>query len=187
MGCCKLAQVDVRKWLSHFFTHIHEYDNDYSRDLMELLPHNLKQKGILWHPLKILQDSWLIPRILENPTRFWKYLQYFRRNPAIRGLLMAYEKLVSTNYKWKVLKRKKPPKWWLISSYKIVLQVWSGGLFTDAEFIFPRIKKIKGCITLIIREVEIIFCKNHTSGDRIGTVSLRFYWLFCLRQSKNNS
>lgn len=43
------------------------------------------------------------------------------------------EKLVSTNYKWKVLKRKKPPKWWLISSYKIVLQVWSGGLFTDAE------------------------------------------------------
>ena len=47
MGCCKLAQVDVRKWLSHFFTHIHEYDNDYSRDLMELLPHNLKQKGTL--------------------------------------------------------------------------------------------------------------------------------------------
>ena len=86
MGCCKLAQVDVRKWLSHFFTHIHEYDNDYSRDLMELLPHNLKQKGTLWHPLKILQDSWLIPRILENPTRFWKYLQYFRRNPAIRGI-----------------------------------------------------------------------------------------------------
>ena len=32
-----------------------------------------------------------------------------------------------------MLKRKKPPKWWLISSYKIVLQVWSGGLFTDAE------------------------------------------------------
>ena len=46
---------------------------------------------------------------------------------------MAYEKLVSTNYKWKVLKRKKPPKWWLISSYKNVLQVLSGGLFTDAE------------------------------------------------------
>ena len=47
MGCCKLAQVDVRKWLPHFFTHIHEYDNDYSRDLLELLPHNLMQKGIL--------------------------------------------------------------------------------------------------------------------------------------------
>lgn len=46
---------------------------------------------------------------------------------------MAYEKLVSTNYKWKVLKRKKPPKWWLISSYKNVLQVLSDGLFADAE------------------------------------------------------
>ena len=46
---------------------------------------------------------------------------------------MAYEKLVSTNYKWKVLKRKKPPKWWLISSYKNVLQVLSGGLFADAK------------------------------------------------------
>ena len=43
------------------------------------------------------------------------------------------EKLVSTNYKWKVLKRKKPPKWRLIISYKNVLQVWSGGLFTDAK------------------------------------------------------
>lgn len=47
MGCCKLAQVDVRKWLNYFFTHIHEYDEDYSCDLLELLPHNLKQKGIL--------------------------------------------------------------------------------------------------------------------------------------------
>ena len=47
MGCCKLAQVDVRKWLNYFFTHIHDYDEDYSRDLLELLPHNLKQKGIL--------------------------------------------------------------------------------------------------------------------------------------------
>ena len=29
------------------FTHIHDYDEDYSCDLLELLPHNLKQKGIL--------------------------------------------------------------------------------------------------------------------------------------------
>ena len=28
-------------------TSIHEYDNDYSRDLLELLPQYLKQKGIL--------------------------------------------------------------------------------------------------------------------------------------------
>ena len=47
MGCCKLAQIDVRKWLNHFFTHIHDYDEDYSCDLLELLPHNLKQKGLL--------------------------------------------------------------------------------------------------------------------------------------------
>ena len=47
MGCCKLAQVDVRKWLNYFFTHIHDYDEDCSRDLLELLPHNLKQKDIL--------------------------------------------------------------------------------------------------------------------------------------------
>ena len=47
IGCCKLAQVDVRKWLNYFFTHIHNYDADYSRDLLELLPLRLKQKGIL--------------------------------------------------------------------------------------------------------------------------------------------
>ncbi len=47
IGCCKLANVDVRKWLNYFFTHIHDYDKDYSRDLLELLPHRLRQKGIL--------------------------------------------------------------------------------------------------------------------------------------------
>ena len=47
MGCCKLAQGDVHTLLNHFFIHIHDYDEDYSRDLLELLPHNLKQKGVL--------------------------------------------------------------------------------------------------------------------------------------------
>ena len=47
MGCCKLAEVDVRTWLNYFFTHVHDYDNDYSLDLMELLPHRLKQAGLL--------------------------------------------------------------------------------------------------------------------------------------------
>ena len=46
VGCCKLAQVDVRKWLNYFFKHIHEYDCDKSRDLLELLPLRLKQKGV---------------------------------------------------------------------------------------------------------------------------------------------
>ena len=47
MTCCKLAEVDVRKWLNYFFTHVHDYDNDYSLDLMELLSHRLKQAGLL--------------------------------------------------------------------------------------------------------------------------------------------
>ena len=47
IGCCKLADVDVRKWLSYFLNHIHDYDTDYSRDLSELFPHNLKKAGIL--------------------------------------------------------------------------------------------------------------------------------------------
>ena len=47
MGCCKLAEVDVRKWLGYFLNHIHEYDYDYSRDLSELFPNNLKKAGIL--------------------------------------------------------------------------------------------------------------------------------------------
>ena len=47
MGCCKLADVDVRKWLSYFLNHIHDYDTDYSRDLSELFPHRLKESGIL--------------------------------------------------------------------------------------------------------------------------------------------
>ena len=47
MGCCKLADVDVRKWLGYFLNHIHDYDTDYSRDLSELFPHNLKKARIL--------------------------------------------------------------------------------------------------------------------------------------------
>ena len=47
LGCCKLANVNVRKWLSYFLNHIHDYDTDYSRDLSELFPHNLKKARIL--------------------------------------------------------------------------------------------------------------------------------------------
>ena len=41
-GCCKSAGVDFRTWLIYFLEHIHDYDNDYSTDLAELLPDNLK-------------------------------------------------------------------------------------------------------------------------------------------------
>ena len=47
MGCCKLAGVDFRKWTTYFLTHIHEYDNDYSKDLADFLPLSLREKGVL--------------------------------------------------------------------------------------------------------------------------------------------
>ena len=34
--------MDPRIWMEYVFNHIHEYDNDYSKDLAEFLPHNLK-------------------------------------------------------------------------------------------------------------------------------------------------
>ena len=69
MGCCKLAQVDVRKWLNYFFTHIHDYDEDYSCDLLELLPHNLKQKG---YPFRIPQESWTYSKNLRDSCKILK-------------------------------------------------------------------------------------------------------------------
>ena len=47
MGCCKVAGVDFYKWMNYFLTHVHEYDNDYSRSLDELLPENLKALELL--------------------------------------------------------------------------------------------------------------------------------------------
>lgn len=47
MGCCKSAGVDFRNWMIYFLDHVHDYDEDYSRDIAELLPDNLKAKGIL--------------------------------------------------------------------------------------------------------------------------------------------
>ncbi len=44
MGCCKACDVDPRKWMEYVFNHIHDYDNDYNKDLAELLPHNLKNQ-----------------------------------------------------------------------------------------------------------------------------------------------
>ena len=44
---CKVAGVNVEEWLTYFLDHVHEYDNDYSRDLAELLPYALEAKGIL--------------------------------------------------------------------------------------------------------------------------------------------
>ena len=42
LGCCKANEVNLRDWLVYFLNNIHRYDNDYSKDLSELLPHNFK-------------------------------------------------------------------------------------------------------------------------------------------------
>ena len=44
MGCCKAHEVNFRDWLVYFLSNIHNYDNDYSMDLAELLPHNFKSQ-----------------------------------------------------------------------------------------------------------------------------------------------
>ncbi|HEY5590246.1 MAG TPA: IS66 family transposase [Paludibacter sp.] len=42
LGCCKASEVNFRDWLVYFLSNIHNYDNDYNKDLAELLPHNFK-------------------------------------------------------------------------------------------------------------------------------------------------
>ena len=41
-GCCKAADVNPREWLTDVLTRIPQYNQDYSKDLAELLPHNWK-------------------------------------------------------------------------------------------------------------------------------------------------
>jgi transposase len=45
LGCCKASGVNFREWLVYFLENIHRYDDDYSMDLAELLPHNFKIKN----------------------------------------------------------------------------------------------------------------------------------------------
>jgi len=33
--------------MSYFLNHVHEYDNNYSKDLAELLPHALKDQAVI--------------------------------------------------------------------------------------------------------------------------------------------
>ena len=50
LGCCKACDVNPREWLTDVLTRIPTYNNDYSLDLAELLPHN-------WKVSKKLQQS----------------------------------------------------------------------------------------------------------------------------------
>jgi transposase len=42
LGCCKTWDVNPREWLIDVLSRIPEYNNDYSKDLAELLPHRWK-------------------------------------------------------------------------------------------------------------------------------------------------
>ena len=44
LGCCKALNVNFRDWMVYVLSHIHDYDNDYSKDLAELLPNNWAKK-----------------------------------------------------------------------------------------------------------------------------------------------
>ena len=46
LGCCKACDVNPREWLTDVLTRIPAYNNDYSKDLAELLPHNGKTNHI---------------------------------------------------------------------------------------------------------------------------------------------
>jgi transposase len=45
LGCCNAIDVNFRDWLIFVLNHVHEYDNDYSKDLAELLPEQLKKNN----------------------------------------------------------------------------------------------------------------------------------------------
>ena len=45
LGTCKAMNVNFRDWLVYVLSHIHDYDNDYSKDLAELLPNNWAQNN----------------------------------------------------------------------------------------------------------------------------------------------
>jgi len=44
LGCCKTEGVNFREWLIYVLNHIHEYDEDYSKDLADFLPDVWKKR-----------------------------------------------------------------------------------------------------------------------------------------------
>ncbi len=54
LGCCKASDVNPQEWFTDVLTRIPEYNNDYSRDLADLLPHNWKaSKSVQQNPTDI--------------------------------------------------------------------------------------------------------------------------------------
>ena len=46
LGCCKANDVNPREWLTDVLTRVPAYNNDYSLDLAELLPHNWNRNKV---------------------------------------------------------------------------------------------------------------------------------------------
>ena len=65
LGCCKAHKVNFRDWLVFFLNNIHKYDDDYSKDLAELLPHNFKPQNQN-SKASISKASQSSPNILEK-------------------------------------------------------------------------------------------------------------------------
>jgi transposase len=54
LGCCAASDVNPREWLTDVMTKIPYYNNDYSLDLADLLPHNWKAaRGLTKTPVEI--------------------------------------------------------------------------------------------------------------------------------------
>ncbi len=54
IGCCKTSDVNPQQWLTDVLTRIPEYNNNYSLDLADLLPHNWKaSKNVQENPIDI--------------------------------------------------------------------------------------------------------------------------------------
>jgi len=57
LGCCKASDVNPQQWLTDVLTRIPEYNNNYSLDLADLLPHNWKVSKNVRKNLSDLQQS----------------------------------------------------------------------------------------------------------------------------------
>ncbi len=65
LGCCKAHGVNFRDWLVFFLNNIHKYDDDYSKDLAELLPHNFKPQKLNSN-ITVSEASQSSPNVLEK-------------------------------------------------------------------------------------------------------------------------
>ncbi|HYW97250.1 MAG TPA: IS66 family transposase [Bacteroidales bacterium] len=56
LGCCKASDVNPQQWLTDVLTRIPEYNNNYSLDLADLLPHNWKASKEVQKNPTLLQE-----------------------------------------------------------------------------------------------------------------------------------